>query len=506
MAATAVVITLFPGLIPGAPTEAAPVFVSFTGDKTNWHGFDRYDFAMSDDSSIQPVTAAPEEGNGFKHKEHERRCIVVVPKTNAPGNPWSWRGCYWDHQPQTEVELLRRGFCIAYIEAGPDLRPDKMWDAWYAFLTEKHGLSLKPAFIGMSRGGEFEYTWAVRNPTRVSCIYADNPGGNWEVMNGLSGLATNDVPLLHVCGSFDPLLAIYTLPIESNYQQFGGRISVMIKEGRGHHPHSLRDPAPIADFIENSVREKKTAAVDFAGEKFTRNSFYPTSKAYVNFPSEQTYVTVRGPLFTNCYDRYYITLKGVDAFTTLIAPRQPAPGNPWVFRADLSDRNDPVVLGLLARGFYIVTGAVPYNFDGPVATQWDTIYRHFVDHGFSKKPAMVGAGGAAGEAYAWAIANPDKVSCIYAENPILHGNLAKTQPMDGLAALAQAKIPILHVCGDADPGLETNTRAAEKKYQALGGQMNVIVEKGRGHYPLSPEDPNAVVEFITAAAGRASGN
>jgi hypothetical protein len=29
---------------------------------------------------------------------------------------------------------------------------------WYAFLTEKHGLSRKPAFIGMSRGGEYAYT------------------------------------------------------------------------------------------------------------------------------------------------------------------------------------------------------------------------------------------------------------------------------------------------------------------------------------------------------------
>ena len=39
----------------------------------------------------------------------QRRCIVVVPKQAAAGNPWSWQGCYWDHEPQTEVDLLRRG-------------------------------------------------------------------------------------------------------------------------------------------------------------------------------------------------------------------------------------------------------------------------------------------------------------------------------------------------------------------------------------------------------------
>ena len=50
---------------------------------------------------------------------------------------------------QREVELLRRGFHIAYISANATLKPGKEWDAWYAYLTEKHGLSKKPAFIGM---------------------------------------------------------------------------------------------------------------------------------------------------------------------------------------------------------------------------------------------------------------------------------------------------------------------------------------------------------------------
>ena len=45
----------------------------------------------------------------------QRQCIVVVPKAAAPGNPWSWRGCYWDHEPQAEVELLKRGFHIAFV-------------------------------------------------------------------------------------------------------------------------------------------------------------------------------------------------------------------------------------------------------------------------------------------------------------------------------------------------------------------------------------------------------
>ena len=68
--------------------------------------------------------------------------------------------------PQTEIELLRRGFHIAYVESSQDLKPDRSWDAWYKFLTAKHALSAKPAFVGMSRGGEYAYTWATRIRTR----------------------------------------------------------------------------------------------------------------------------------------------------------------------------------------------------------------------------------------------------------------------------------------------------------------------------------------------------
>src|SRR5665213_1980666 len=220
----------------GASSSQPPT--PFEGGKTTWHGFGRYDFVMDEaDLSIKPFVAPAGEGAGVKDPEPgQRRCIVVVPKEAAPGSPWSWRGCYWDHQPQTEIELLKRGFHVAYISANATLKPGKEWDAWYAFLTRQHGLSAKPAFIGMSRGGEYSYTWATTHPDSVSCVYADNPGMNKEAFSRLGDLARNDVPLLHVCGSIDPLLGRNSTAIENIYQQFGGRISVMIKEGFGHHP------------------------------------------------------------------------------------------------------------------------------------------------------------------------------------------------------------------------------------------------------------------------------
>ena len=240
---------LLSAVLPGPATaRAADRYVPFEGEKSAWHdGFDRYDFVM-DEASREITPFKRPEGEGFAvgaPEKGKRRCVVIVPKAPAPGNPWSWRGQYWDHEPQAEVELLRRGFHVAFIT--PD--PGQAWEAWYAYLTEKHGLSKKPAFVGMSKGGVNAYDWAAAHPDKVSCIYADNPAIRPAAFARLGELAENGVSLLNVCGSQDFLLERHTLAIEARYHQLGGRITVMIKDGPAHHPHSLRDPKPIADWI-----------------------------------------------------------------------------------------------------------------------------------------------------------------------------------------------------------------------------------------------------------------
>jgi hypothetical protein len=203
----------------------------FEGEKTTWHGgFDRYDFIMDDATgAITPMKAPEKEATSYgidaTLKDGKRRCVVVVPKKAAPGYPWSWQGCYWNHQPQTEVELLNRGFHIAYV--APDSgRQGKAWDRWYKFLTEEHGLSKKAAFIGMSKGGVNEFNWGVVNPEKVACIYADNPAlyeedfakvpaKSLEVEFRSESLDRIDVvnnvrqPLSRILRRHEPCLAIY---------------------------------------------------------------------------------------------------------------------------------------------------------------------------------------------------------------------------------------------------------------------------------------------------------
>lgn len=72
--------------------------------------------------------------------------------------------------------------------------------------------------------------------------------------------------------------------------------------------------------------------------------------------------------------------------------------------------------------------------------------------------------------------------------------------MDNLAPLAEAKIPLLILCADADEVVppEENGFLAERRYRALGGEVKMIRKPGMGHHPHSLEDPAPIVEFLEA--------
>ncbi len=431
-------------------TMAAEGHTPFEGEKTTWHGgFDRYDFIMDDATgAITPVKAPEKEATSYgidaTLKDGKRRCVVIVPQKAAPGYPWSWRGCYWNHEPQTEVALLTRGFHIAYV--APDSgRQGKAWDRWYKFLTEEHGLSKKVAFIGMSKGGVNAFNWGVVNPDKVACIYADNPALYDEDFAKVPELAKHDVPLLHICGTEDMLLQRHTLVVENMYHQLGGAITVIVKEGHAHHPHSLQNAKPIADWIVQHMQPSTANRPAFVDANFTKSYYYSLEPSFIYLKEEQTYATGRGPGFTESYDRYDASRSGTfrSGGMAIIVPRDVAAGKPWVFRADAIDRNATVDRALLAKGFHIVTPPLTAQ-SGMVQQEWDETYKILVDNGFSKKAVMEGTGANAGEVYGWAIANPDKVSCIYARNPSLRSLMAKLPPIDNLAPLAKAGIPILH--------------------------------------------------------------
>jgi pimeloyl-ACP methyl ester carboxylesterase len=65
----------------------------------------------------------------------------------------------------------------------------------------------------------------------------------------------------------------------------------------------------------------------------------------------------------------------------------------------------------------------------------------------------------------------------------LAAHLKEHNPIDRLAPLAKAGVPILHLHGNADKvvPLERNSGELAKRYKELGGTMELITIDGKGH-------------------------
>jgi hypothetical protein len=106
-----------------------------------------------------------------------RKAWVVEPERPRPGNPWSW--CLMFPDAFTErcaaPQLLAAGFHHAYLDVGNTFGcPDAVakLDAFHAELVRR-GLSMKPALIGIGRGGLSAHRFATDHPDKVAVISGD---------------------------------------------------------------------------------------------------------------------------------------------------------------------------------------------------------------------------------------------------------------------------------------------------------------------------------------------
>jgi pimeloyl-ACP methyl ester carboxylesterase len=216
----------------------------------------------------------------------------------------------------------------------------------------------------------------------------------------------------------------------------------------------------------------------------------------------------------------------------VVSPKTPAAGRPWVWHGEFFGHKPAPDIALLHKGFHIVYMSVPNMLGSPTAVQhWNKFYAELTGkYGFARKVALVGLSRGGLYCYNWAIANPDKVACLYGDAPVcdfkswpggkgegkgspgdwklvldtyhLPDEAAALQypgnPVDNLAPLAKAKVPLLHVYGDADDVVpwKENTGLIADRYKALGGDITLIAKPGVGHHPHGLEDSTPIVEFI----------
>lgn len=214
----------------------------------------------------------------------------------------------------------------------------------------------------------------------------------------------------------------------------------------------------------------------------------------------------------------------------VLEPPQPGPEGkrPWVWYAPVLGNNpgkqlEWMLRQLLERGVYIVGVNVGESMGNPAGRSgYSKFYDHVVRELKLEPKARLLAQSRGGlMLYNWAAENTDKVRCIcgiYAVADLhsyprmqraaqeygltieeMEKQVPQHNPIDRLAPLAKADIPLLHIHGDADKlvPLEANAGEIKKRYDALGGRMELIVVPGKGHeaIPVFFEDQR-LVDFL----------
>jgi len=205
-------------------------------------------------------------------------------------------------------------------------------------------------------------------------------------------------------------------------------------------------------------------------------------------------------------------VEGRTAFAILPKTTPAAEPMPWVWYAPTlpglpSDAEKWMFERFLEAGIAIAGIDVGESYGSPAGREsYTALYEELTDNrGFAAKPLMLGRSRGGLMTLAWAVENSDKVAGFAGIYPVcnvtsypgvahasaaygmtakeLSDSLAEHNPIDRLAALAEAGVPLFAIHGDSDTvvPLEQNSGEVRKRYAALGGQMELIVPRGQGH-------------------------
>jgi fermentation-respiration switch protein FrsA (DUF1100 family) len=166
---------------------------------------------------------------------------------------------------------------------------------------------------------------------------------------------------------------------------------------------------------------------------------------------------------------------------------------------------------LLKEGYYICGTEVGDSFGSPQSrATYSKFYQHVVkEYGLAPKVCLLPQSRGGLMWYNWAVENPERVAGIGGIYPVcdftsypglaatakaygltseeLSAKIKEHNPIERLAPLAKARVPIMHLHGDKDTlvPLPRNSGELIQRYQALGGPGELMVVPGKGHAEIA---------------------
>lgn len=233
----------------------------------------------------------------------------------------------------------------------------------------------------------------------------------------------------------------------------------------------------------------------------------------------------------NGFTRHRFRFDGADAW--VVEPKRPRGDGSfsWCLMFPDAFTQRCAAPALLEAGFYHVFLDVGNTFGSPEAvSKLAAFHESLIARGLASRAVLIGISRGGLYAHRYAAQHPDRVAVIYGDAPVLDfkswpGGRGKGKgspgdwetlkrlyrfpddaaavafegnPIDTLAMLADHKIALIYVAGDADDVVpfDENALVAQQRFEKLGGRVVVIRKPGVGHHPHGLDDPAPVVEFI----------
>lgn len=230
----------------------------------------------------------------FEYKK--RKITILLPNDKNPNNKWVWRAEFFGAFDYVDRELLKDGWYVVHYDVKDMYGCDeavKLMKDFHDYIVKSYALSKKAAIFGFSRGGLYSVNYTLTYPKDIGLLYLDAPvldirswpagykNGEgapdcWEECKGWYNLTeetakdfnknpidradeliATKIPLILVCGDSDTVV-----PFDENgkllaqkYEaDINTKFKLIVKEGVGHHPHSLENPQEIVEFIKNNIQ------------------------------------------------------------------------------------------------------------------------------------------------------------------------------------------------------------------------------------------------------------
>jgi len=122
--------------------------------------------------------------NGYEQRSFTcagHTAVLIVPAIAAPGKPWIWRTSDPNRRPGADLELVRSGWHVGYVELPERSDPDRglaVMDPFYARVTSEWHLAPRPALESSGPLGPIAARYAALHPARVAALVAEVAGAD----------------------------------------------------------------------------------------------------------------------------------------------------------------------------------------------------------------------------------------------------------------------------------------------------------------------------------------